>query len=144
MMLCCCCCRDNEVTVCDCLQDLVRTRKKGRSSRMRAARLTTHSQPSWGPLCGTRPCHMMPTTSSWSTWTWRSSCQRTASPPAQPKATRPRRPWRRHSRHRHPPLLPLPLHRWWTSATAPPPRCTRACRSRPASAAPAQQVGSGC
>ena len=112
---------------------------------MRAARPATHSQLSWARPCGTRPCPMMETTSSWNTWTWKSSCRKTASQPTQLRPTRPRRR-RSHrrllcSRPRHP-RRPHPL--WWTSAAAPPHRFTQPWHLRPASTAPAQQVGSTC
>lgn len=123
------------------LQDSEKTRIKGRSWKMRAARQTTHSQLSWARLSGTRPCPTMATTSSWSTWTWRSSCRRTASPPTQPRVTRTGRQHSRRSRPRHLPRLPRPHLPWWTSAAAPPPRFTRPWRLRTASTAPAQQVG---
>ncbi|KAG5279855.1 hypothetical protein AALO_G00082290 [Alosa alosa] len=56
-------------------------RKRKRRSWRRIATGALHSQLSWGPHCGTRPCPTMGITSSWSIWIWRSSSQRTASQP---------------------------------------------------------------
>ncbi|XP_034426345.1 HLF transcription factor, PAR bZIP family member b isoform X3 [Hippoglossus hippoglossus] len=58
-----------------------RSRRRRRTWRRSTA---PPSQPSWAQRCGTRLCPTMETPSSWSTWTWRSSCRRTASPPASP------------------------------------------------------------
>lgn len=133
------------MTVCKHLQDSGRTRRRRRSWTMRAAQPAIHSRLSLARPSGTRPCPTMGTTFSWSTWTWRSSCRKTASPPTRPRATRPRR---RRSRRRplcsRPRHLPRPRPPWLTSAAVPPHRFTRAWRLRPASTAPAQQVGSLC
>lgn len=79
----------------------------------------------WAPHSGTRCCHMMATTSSWTTWTWRSSCLRMvfhqAPPSTMPVSTN-------HMPHPANHIFPRPhthLRRlWWTSVTTPPPRYT--------------------
>lgn len=112
-------------SVCDPLQLSQRSRRRRRTWRRSAAPL---SRPSWAPHCGTRPCLMMETPSSWSTWTWKSSCPRTASPPAPRTTTMTSTNHTlQHVSHRscprpHPHRRP----RWWTSATTPLPPYTRA------------------
>lgn len=103
------------------LQLLVKTRRRRRTWRRSAV---SPSQLSSDQLCGTKPSPMMETSSSWSTWIWKSFCQRTASRPVpltiSGSSTRPTTS-HRASRPSWPRCRPLRRTWWWTSAATPPP-----------------------
>lgn len=116
------------------LQPLIKIKTRERSWMMRATARRCPSRRSWDPPYGTKPSPTMETLSSWNTWTWRSSCQKTAFPPARSMTTA--RTPRGCS-----PLPPLPPPSW-TSAVGPPHPFTRASRPRTACRAPSGQVNS--
>lgn len=102
------------------------------------------SRPSWAPRCGTRRCPTTETPSSWSTWTWKSSCLRTVSPPAPPTTTTTTTTSTNRTLHhanRQSCLKPRPHPRplWWTSVTTPPPPYTQASSLRTACTAARQE-----
>ncbi|XP_040856583.1 hepatic leukemia factor isoform X3 [Ochotona curzoniae] len=99
---------------------------------MRAAARQCPSQRSWGPPYGTKPSPMTETPSSWNTWTWKSSCRKTAFPPARPSRTT--APTRRDCRQ---PRLPPQS---WTSAAGPRHPFTPASRLPPACRALSDQL----
>lgn len=101
-----------------------------RSWRMRRM---CRSPLSWAQYFGTRPCLMMVTIFSWSTWTLKSFCQKMVSHPVYPNTSKASVLSSSSSSSR-------PLSLSWTSAAESVPPSARAWSLSPASRVPHKQV----